>query len=188
MRSPTCCAKALNADELIAVFDRCFLQSCNTRLRGAATEPLYLPATADTPACIYFRDDFVASALHEAAHWCIAGPARRQLVDYGYWYAADGRSAEEQQRFMQVEARPQALEWCFSQAIGLQFCLSLDNLDAPPSAQERSDFRDAVVAAAQKLPGAGLPPRAQQFFAGLAEAAGTGLSVSDLSFSAGALT
>ncbi|GAM69307.1 transporting ATPase [Vibrio sp. JCM 19236] len=24
--------------------------------------------------------------MHEIAHWCVAGPKRRLLEDFGYWY------------------------------------------------------------------------------------------------------
>jgi elongation factor P hydroxylase len=58
--------------------------------------------------------DYLASALHEVAHWCLAGVERRKLEDYGYWYSPDGRSRGEQSAFENVEARPQALEWILS--------------------------------------------------------------------------
>ena len=32
--------------------------------------PYYEPGT---PSVIYFREDFDRSALHEVAHWCVAG-------------------------------------------------------------------------------------------------------------------
>ncbi len=53
---------------------------------------------------------FYASALHEIAHWCIAGENRCQQVDYGYWYEPNGRSEERQFEFEKVEVKPQALE------------------------------------------------------------------------------
>ncbi len=49
-----------------------------------------------------------ASALHEISHWCIAGKARRELVDFGYWYCPDGRDAMTQSQFEDVEVKPQA--------------------------------------------------------------------------------
>lgn len=179
--------RALSADAIVAVFDRCFLDRHNTRLRGGAPEPLYEPAAANRAACIWFREDYAASALHEVAHWCIAGSARRQLVDYGYWYAGDGRSAQEQQGFMRVEARPQALEWCFSQAAGLPFRLSLDNLESPPGPGERRVFARAVCAQATQLRDRGFAPRARQFFSSLAEASGNRLTETALRFNPGTL-
>ncbi len=97
-------------------------------LSGGAAEPLYEPATAEAPAQIHYTGDHLRSALHEIAHWCIAGPARLRMVDYGYWYLPDGRDAAAQQAFEQVEVRPQALELVFCAAMGIPFRVSLDNL------------------------------------------------------------
>ena len=52
---------------------------------------------------IVFTHDYFASALHEVAHWCVAGPERRRLTDYGYWYAPDGRTEKQQMEFERVE-------------------------------------------------------------------------------------
>ena len=102
---------------LEAVFARCFARTENTRLVGGAAEPLYQPAgKGNGPHSLYFREDYFASALHEVAHWCIAGIERRQRVDFGYWYAPEGRSDDQQRAFESVEVRPQALEWYFSLA------------------------------------------------------------------------
>ncbi|PPS58814.1 hypothetical protein CRX72_23640 [Pantoea sp. BRM17] len=58
-------------------------------------EPIYLPADAESPwHRVVFAHGFYASALHEISHWCIAGDARRQQVDFGYWYCPDGRDAQ----------------------------------------------------------------------------------------------
>ncbi|SHG13230.1 hypothetical protein SAMN04487965_3362 [Microbulbifer donghaiensis] len=127
------------ADRIVAVFDRCFAspRGLNTRLRGGFDEPYYRPATEGRPAHeelryhrVEFTRDYAASALHEAAHWCVAGAARRQLPDYGYWYAPDGRSEEQQAEFERVEVKPQALEWIFARASGLRFRVSADNLES----------------------------------------------------------
>jgi hypothetical protein len=182
MKSPTGSAKAVSADTIVAVFEDCFFRSHYTRLAGGAPEPFYEPPRAGNPARICFREDYAASALHEVAHWCIAGAERRRQVDYGYWYADDGRSHADQQRFEQVEARPQALEWCFSQAAQLRFRLSLDNLDSPPDISDRRRFAHAVCAAAAMLRRDGLPPRAQRFFAALAEASDSGVTLPTLAF------
>ncbi len=46
-----------------------------TRLCGGAEEPLYRPAGAEGGHhSIIFTRDYLSSALHEIAHWCIAGP------------------------------------------------------------------------------------------------------------------
>ena len=99
------------AGDLRRIFDQLFLHQYNTCLRGGGAEPIYLPASSCGELHrVIFRHDYFSSALHEVAHWCIAGPLRRQQVDYGYWYVPDGRDAQQQLRFEQVEARPQALE------------------------------------------------------------------------------
>ena len=73
---------------LTACFNRVFSLIENTVLEGGANEPYYRPGS---PNVIYFSEYFVRSALHEVAHWCVAGAARRGLPDYGYWYSPDGR-------------------------------------------------------------------------------------------------
>ena len=113
-----------------ACFDNCFLGTHNTRMIGGAQEPLYLPADAGNPACLYYREDFAASALHEAAHWCIAGVQRREQTDFGYLYEPPPRSSDAQQRFFCAEVRTQTLESLFAAAAGLPFRPSADNLDA----------------------------------------------------------
>ena len=121
------------ADQIVTVFDRCFAApgGLNTRLAGGFDEPYYRPAGGQSGFHqVEFTRDYPASALHEAAHWCVAGAERRQQPDYGYWYAPDGRSAEQQAEFERVEVKPQALEWIFSVACGMQFRVSADNLDA----------------------------------------------------------
>ena len=64
------------------------------------------------------------------SHFFIAGEQRRQLSDFGYWYAPDGRTAAQQQAFERVEIKPQALECLFSLACGRDFQVSQDNLFA----------------------------------------------------------
>ncbi|MDJ0878659.1 MAG: elongation factor P hydroxylase [Halieaceae bacterium] len=147
------------------LFADCFYERYRTRLQGGAAEPLYTPA-GDGEAMIYYREDFAASALHEVAHWCIAGEGRRQLEDYGYWYAADGRDEEQQRAFETVEVRPQAVEWHLALAAGVPFRVSVDNLDAPATSCE--EFAHSVLAQARLFCRAPLPPRAAVFRAALA--------------------
>ena len=152
-------------------------------LRGGAPEPLYEPANRSTPATIYFREDFVASALHEIAHWCIAGRTRREQVDYGYWYEPDGRSPADQARFSLVEARPQALEWCFSQAAGVPFRVSLDNLHTTTDADHALSFAIQVQQEARRWQARALPRRAGLFFFGLSAKLRHGFEQAQLDFS-----
>lgn len=99
----------------------------DTVLIGGAEEPLYLPRAAGRPAIIRYTHDYPQSALHEVAHWCLAGDARRLLRDYGYWYQPPPRSEPDQSRFFAVESRVQGLELLFALAAGVRFHVSADN-------------------------------------------------------------
>lgn len=144
--------------DLIRLFETCFAASYNTRLVGGAPEPIYLPADAEEPMHrILFTHDYFRSALHEIAHWCVAGAARREQVDFGYWYAPDGRSAEQQSAFEQVEVKPQALEWLFCEAAGHRFRVSLDNLSG--EATDPTPFKQRVVDQVQDYLRNGIPER-----------------------------
>ncbi|WP_201546367.1 elongation factor P hydroxylase [Psychrobacter immobilis] len=116
-------------DWLIALFNTLFADQEVILVRGAG-EPEYFPAKDNQPARIEFANGFFQSALHELSHFFIAGKQRRQLSDFGYWYAPDGRTAAQQQAFERVEIKPQALECLFSLACGRDFQVSQDNLFA----------------------------------------------------------
>jgi len=156
-----------NAQDLVTLFNKTFLTTDNTELAGGYNEPLYQPATPDNPTHrILFTRDYFASALHEVAHWCVAGPARRQRVDYGYWYEPDGRTQEQQHLFEQVEVRPQAFEWIFANACRYRFRISADNLMTGNSASHT--FKDNIFKEVQTILCTGLPARAQRFTDALA--------------------
>jgi elongation factor P hydroxylase len=158
------------AATLERIFAACFAEAYRTVLVGGGDEPLYVPSPEpeSSPHRIVYRADYFASALHEVAHWCLAGPERRTKEDYGYWYAPDGRSADQQAEFERVEARPQALEWLFSDACGFDFHLSADNLEGGFGPSER--FEAAVAAARSRFLEEGLPDRAARFRDALREA------------------
>lgn len=146
------------AQQITDIFNRLFVQTERTQLIGGADEPIYLPFAPNRPlAELYFRADYERSALHEIAHWCVAGPKRRQLEDFGYWYAPDGRSASQQQAFFAVEVEPQALEWLFAIATGIPFRVSVDNLNGEPL--DTTPFRQDVQRAAQRRLAQELPDR-----------------------------
>ena len=167
-------AMAWATADLERVFRECFLAEFETILVGGGSEPLYLPSEdpAREPHRIVYREDYFASALHEIAHWCLAGRDRRKLEDYGYWYRPDGRNAEEQAEFERAEARPQAIEWIFSEACGIAFHLSADNLAGAFGPSRR--FEENVRAARAGFLDRGLPPRAARFLAALRVARGPG--------------
>jgi len=152
----------IDADALIRLFDRCFFESTNTKLVGGGHEPEYCPADDGYDYNrIVFKADYAASALHEIAHWCVAGKARRQQIDYGYWYEPDGRTEAQQLAFEQVEIKPQALEWIFSIACGLPFRVSADNLasQAGPSVA----FKEDIAAQARRYCAGQLNTRASRW-------------------------
>lgn len=115
---------------LIELFNQTFQESHQTQLICCEAEPVYQPADQQHPYHrIIFAHGFFASALHEIAHWTIAGASRRMLEDYGYWYQPDGRTEAQQAQFEEVEIKPQALEWIYSVASGHPFEFSADNLE-----------------------------------------------------------
>jgi elongation factor P hydroxylase len=135
-------------NDLISIFQACFFTSHNTILVKGGDEPIYYPQSALRPhAEVVFARGFFASALHEIAHWLVAGEKRRQLEDYGYWYEPDGRDAEKQALFQKVEIKPQAIEWILSKACGFKFRISNDNLDGAEgdSEQFKQDIQNQVM-------------------------------------------
>lgn len=145
--------------QLITIFDRCFMAEFNTRLVKGEDEPVYLPADQEQPYNrIVFAHGYYASALHEISHWCVAGPERRKQVDFGYWYCPDGRDAETQRRFEDMEVKPQAFEWLFCVAAGFPFNVSCDNLsgDVEP---DRIAFQRRVHAQVMHFLEQGIPAR-----------------------------
>lgn len=148
--------------DLITIFNQCFFEKYNTRLVKGTDEPLYLPADENRPHHeLYFAHGFFASALHECSHWLIAGEKRRQLVDFGYWYVPDGRTAEQQELFQSVEVKPQAMEWILSKAAGSHFRVSIDNLNGSES--NTRAFKLAVYQQVKTYCEQGLSERAESF-------------------------
>ncbi|MBI1453114.1 MULTISPECIES: elongation factor P hydroxylase [Acinetobacter] len=132
---------------LILHFNHWFSHLNVTLVKGDF-EPEYFPEDEHGPARIQFAHGYFNSALHEISHWTIAGAQRRLLPDLGYWYAPDGRTAEQQALFEQVEIKPQAIEWLFSKAFGRKFRVSLDNLTGDGG--DGSDFKDNVFRQLQR--------------------------------------
>ncbi|EKF75003.1 hypothetical protein A11A3_06101 [Alcanivorax hongdengensis A-11-3] len=149
--------------DLEALFRATFFQSHDTVLEGGAAEPLYRPGS---PHRIVYSHDYFRSALHEIAHWCVAGARRRQLEDYGYWYAPDGRDAAQQAEFARVEVYPQALEALFCAACGHGFRVSLDNLSGDGG--DEQGFALAVYQRAKASLDGGLAERPRRWCQALA--------------------
>ncbi|MDM1762769.1 elongation factor P hydroxylase [Acinetobacter sichuanensis] len=151
-------------DWLILHFNLWFSHLNVTLVRGDF-EPEYFPATKSEAARIQFAHGYFNSALHEISHWSIAGEQRRLLPDLGYWYAPDGRTAEQQALFEQVEVKPQAIEWLFAKAFGRKFRVSLDNLTGEGG--DGSSFKDDVFNQVQRYFSgeAQLPRDAKHFIA-----------------------
>ncbi len=148
--------------DLITLFNGCFLVSYNTQLVKGTDEPLYLPADESRQHnTLIFAHGFFASALHECSHWLIAGQSRRKLEDFGYWYVPDGRSASEQELFQSVEVKPQAMEWILSRAANFRFRVSIDNLNG--SEADTNAFKQAVHSQVKAYCQKGLPKRAETF-------------------------
>ena len=119
----------LHYSDLIEIFESTFFKTFNTKLICGSDEPIYLPADKEQPFHrIIFAHGFYASALHEIAHWLVAGEQRRLIEDYGYWYEPDGRTAIQQAEFEKVEIVPQAIEWAIAVSCGFKFDVSADNL------------------------------------------------------------
>lgn len=157
----------LDAEALCEVFHSTFSERFNTCVEGGGREPIYLPESSERKHhLIIYSHDYAASALHEIAHWCVAGQQRRQLEDYGYWYAPDGRTLEQQKEFEHVEVKPQAFEWMFSVAAGREFRVSADNLEADVGASD--SFRQAIYQQVIDFCREGLPPRPRAFVEALA--------------------
>lgn len=148
--------------DLITLFNQCFESEYNTRLVKGGDEPLYQPMSDTQPFnALYFAHGFFSSALHECAHWFIAGEQRRKWVDFGYWYEPDGRNAAQQALFQQLEVKPQAIEWILSDAAGYPFQVSIDNLNGETC--NTDEFRQAVYEQVLSYRQHGLPKRAEKF-------------------------
>ncbi len=85
--------------DLIDIFNQTFYVDYNTKLGLGGDETIYLPADE--------RVSYHRIILHVAfmLPLCmksltgVAGPQRRLLEDFGYWYEPDGRTAQVQAEF-----------------------------------------------------------------------------------------
>ncbi|WP_241624301.1 elongation factor P hydroxylase [Rosenbergiella epipactidis] len=135
----------------------------NLTIKGEAEEPYYEAPRENINAVLYFRDNYPRSLLHEISHYCLAGDRRRALDDFGYWYTPSGRSAEDQQRFEVVEARPQGLEKVLCEIVGIKFSPSLDDFSGRPPSES---FLKCLELAYQEML-VNPPPTAKKVLSGL---------------------
>lgn len=148
--------------DLITIFNDCFLEKYNTLLVKGTDEPIYLPADEGRQHNeLFFAHGFFASALHECSHWLIAGENRRKQVDFGYWYVPDGRDSIQQVLFQSVEVKPQAMEWILSRAADYRFRVSIDNING--SGLDTDTFKQAVYQQVKIFCEKGLSQRAETF-------------------------
>jgi elongation factor P hydroxylase len=163
--------------DIISLFNHYF-KAFNTRLVRGNNEPIYLPENmsdigipAQPYAQVVFAHGYYSSALHEIAHWCLAGEERRKKIDFGYWYCPDGRTAEQQAAFQQVEVKPQAIEWALCLACGFDFNVSCDNLSGDEFGRQPDyqAFERNVYKQVETYLEFGFPPRAQLFIEHLAQ-------------------
>ncbi|MCZ6640872.1 MAG: elongation factor P hydroxylase [Gammaproteobacteria bacterium] len=157
--------------EIASTFNCLFAETHSTVIRGGVSEPLYMPPQHNARGVIRYTRNYASSALHEIAHWCIAGSKRRRLIDYGYWYLSPPRSRSGQQSFFAVEARVQALEWLFAEAAGVSFHLSADDVHDCDDRGEVGDiaaFARQVECRVALWRAQGLPRRARRMFLALA--------------------
>lgn len=149
------------AVRIARAFNQTFYPTHQTVMEGGGAEPLYEPAAGRQPARIVHTYDYPASALHEAAHWCIAGPARRGQRDYGYWYEPGPRNRIQRTAFFAVEAKVQALEAVFASSCGVRFVVSADDFAATPDELARFSriVREQIDVSLSSV----LPARARRF-------------------------
>lgn len=147
--------------QLIHVFNQEFGPRYQTKLVRGDDEPIYLPVTETrSTAQIVFAHGYFASAMHELAHWCIAGKKRRGLVDFGYWYQPDGRDEAKQKEFESVEVKPQAMEWILAVSCRHPFRFSADNLNG--TIGDQGPFQAAVKAQVDTWLSSKIPTRANR--------------------------
>jgi len=152
----------MNDSEITRRFNAAPGARYRTVLVGGAAEPLYLPGTSDRPAEIHYTRDYPQSALHELAHWCIAGAGRRTRPDYGYWYEPPPRQSVARDRFFAVETRVQGLELLFARAADVRFHISVDDPGSDPG-----DFEALVRDEARSWLQRGFPTRTREVLAAL---------------------
>ena len=117
-----------------------------------------------TVSCL--RTDFLPAPCTRSLTGVSPAKARREQVDFGYWYCPDGRDAMTQSQFEDVEVKPQAFEWLFCVAAGFPFNVSCDNLEGDVE-PDRIAFQRRVHARVMTLLEQGIPERPARFIRAL---------------------
>ena len=155
--------------EIAGIFNSTLGSVYRVRLVGGGAEPLYQPPAVPAVdsesvvggwATIRYTRDYPLSVLHELSHWSLAGRRRLGQLDYGYWYLPPPRTAEQQEAFLAVEERVQAVELLLAGECGLEFRVSIDNLDGCLDLER--DFAQQVAARSEQLWSGNLPVRARE--------------------------
>ena len=102
-------------EALVGVFNRVFQAADATILCGGLLSLITNPAH---PQLSIFAKILIAVPYTRSRIGVSRVPAQG-LPDYGYWYAPDGRNAEQQSAFYSVEVKPQAIEALFCEALDL---------------------------------------------------------------------
>lgn len=157
---------------LLNLLNTQYLSEYNTRIIGGFDEPFYQASVRGEAAQIQFSHDYIRSALHELAHWCVAGVERRKQNDYGYWYAADGRTQQQQNAFYRVEIKPQTIEWALCLLIDEPFEPSVDNLNNETEGEKK--FAESLHQQMLVFLREGFPKRAQEILVMIALERGIG--------------
>lgn len=150
--------RALSHSEVAAVFN-CTFSDHSVVMHGGYREPMYIPGM--DVAEIRYTLDHTASALLEAAHWCIPSRRRRRNTDYGYFYEPPPRSGMHRVRFEDVDIEAQSVEVLLAEAAGSQFQPSADDVDVPLFLLEA--FSSRILERARERRQVGLPKRADKF-------------------------
>ena len=146
------------------------------RVEGGAPEPFYQAPKKNSPAILFFRDDHIRSLFHELAHYSLAGSKRRTIDDFGFWYVPCGRDTYEQQRFEEVEARPQGLEKLFCEIWHIPFSPSLDDFSGHPISNTFIENLENAYIEMKERP----PTTAKRVIEGMYHFVKTDLAISDI--------
>ncbi len=129
---------------------------------------MILPADAEVPYNrIVFAHGFYASAIHEISHWCIAGKARRELVDFSATgIARMGVMPKRKASLKMLKRSRRHSTGCSVLAAGYPLNVSCDNLEGDFE-PDRVVFQRRVHAQVMDYLANGIPERPARFIKAL---------------------